>query len=161
MVKLGSDWAYIGLGIGAVYLVYKLTKPVTDLTSSIAEAGNQVLTGASETVANTSESLFNKIKGTEKPANPSQWFTASVPTLFNKAVDSVSNINLSKSSPQSTKSTENILANIRLSNLNQAVKQPATQTVQYVTGQSNFFVKPSVEPVQKDLRQPSIMFKKK
>lgn len=34
MARLGTDWVFIGLGLGAIYLVYKSTKPVTDVLNT-------------------------------------------------------------------------------------------------------------------------------
>lgn len=36
MAKLGNDWLFIGLGIGAIYLVSRLGKPVEDVGGDIA-----------------------------------------------------------------------------------------------------------------------------
>lgn len=32
----GSDWMYLGIGAGALYLIYKLTKPASDIGEDIA-----------------------------------------------------------------------------------------------------------------------------
>lgn len=37
MAKLGEDWIFIGLGIGAIYLVYKSTAPVTNSLDSVSK----------------------------------------------------------------------------------------------------------------------------
>lgn len=41
---IGSDWLYIGLGIGALYLVYKLGNPVKDIGEDVSS-----LTGSAST----------------------------------------------------------------------------------------------------------------
>ena len=43
MAKLGSDWLYIGLGAGALYAAYKLTKSATSTTDKASEVINSNL----------------------------------------------------------------------------------------------------------------------
>lgn len=50
MGKLGSDWVYIGLAVGAVYAVYKLTKPVSDTTAGVGTALTNATTSASNVI---------------------------------------------------------------------------------------------------------------
>jgi len=48
MGRLGDDWLWIGLGIGAIIMVNKLTKPAADLGQSTADSfGGVVKTGGS------------------------------------------------------------------------------------------------------------------
>jgi len=56
-MKLGTDWLFIGLGLGAIYLVYKGTAPVTKaldsasgLVGSAAGLGSNVLDSLSSGV---------------------------------------------------------------------------------------------------------------
>lgn len=50
MVKLGDDWLYIGLGIGAIYLIYKATKPVTDTLQNVSDTVGDILDAPSNWV---------------------------------------------------------------------------------------------------------------
>lgn len=54
MAKLQEDWIFLGLGIGAIYLVYKSTKPVTDVLDTTGDLLESV-----SGVGQNSAGLFN------------------------------------------------------------------------------------------------------
>jgi hypothetical protein len=60
MAKLGNDWLYIGLGIGAIYLVYKLTSPITNAANSVSNLASQ----ATQDVGNVLGSVTSATSGT-------------------------------------------------------------------------------------------------
>jgi len=63
MGKLGEDWLFIGLGIGAVYLVYKLTKPVSDTVSTVSNALNPPLQNVGDILTVTTGAVENGLRG--------------------------------------------------------------------------------------------------
>jgi len=44
MIVMSDDWMYAGIGLGAVYLITQLTKPVTGLVSETGSAAGSVIT---------------------------------------------------------------------------------------------------------------------
>lgn len=106
--KLGEDWVFIGLGLGAVYLVYKLTKPVTELVDTASNITTDALTSADSVVRDAGNTLFQKATGTENPTTAMGWLTASVPTLINKASQALSTASASMfNKPSSGSSARN------------------------------------------------------
>lgn len=77
MAKLGTDWVFIGVGIGAIYLVYQLTNRVTT-----------VLDNTGEGLKSLGKSLSNfSIFGPNKPDAVN--LVAPVDTKTNKVVDTI------------------------------------------------------------------------
>lgn len=74
----GKDFLYIGLGVGALYAIYKLTKPVTDATQGVA--------GVVQDASGAVSSIF------KTPANTTPTFdamTSAIPSGL-KALSNVS-----------------------------------------------------------------------
>lgn len=62
MAKLGEDWIFIGLGLGAAYLVYKATKGITGITDSVSNTAQGYIDAAS--IDNLSKTWDNKFTET-------------------------------------------------------------------------------------------------
>ena len=82
MARIGSDWLFVGLGLGALYLVYKSTKPVTDSLGSVSS------------VVGTASNLANDVLGSvqnvvDRIASPSSYL--STPTGFSATGASMPN----------------------------------------------------------------------
>lgn len=65
MAGLKDDWVWIGLGIGAVYLIYKTTKPVTNtldaVGNAIGEATQSTGSAISEVMETSGHTLSDNI----------------------------------------------------------------------------------------------------
>jgi len=80
-MKLGTDWVWIGLGIGAVYALYKFTNTGTKTADTVGSQATQV-TGAAANlgtdIISSIQSLFDSMK-----ANVGQLFSGSGSTTQN------------------------------------------------------------------------------
>jgi len=97
-MKLGTDWLYIGLGIGAIYLVYKLTKPVSDvagdvagITNAVGDTAEKVIYGLSDTVGN----VFTPVETGSYPS-VSEWLFKSPLVTVPAAIETYTSSSSSK-----------------------------------------------------------------
>lgn len=158
MARLGTDLIYAGLGIGAIYLVYKATSGVTKVSDSIGEVG--------ESAGNLTTSILDNTRAQVEIA------FAGV-TEFEKRIGGLlSNITVTKnqvSNPQSAAQTKAAVGVAQTTSFinkslpNDVPKLPLPSTINYVKtgsfGLSNPVINlPSNPPVGEKLRD-SIFYK--
>jgi hypothetical protein len=162
MSQSGQDYLWIGLGLGALYLVYKLSKPVSDLFSSVADLGTNTVNTVTDTVKTVSDNPSSIIA--PLPSAVYNYYNTLAPetksNIKNTALDLIAPIpravsNIIKSSSSKSSSKPNVL------DVNKTIT--ASAKVANVTGVNsqalNYVLGKTTSPITVSTKKPNVLAK--
>lgn len=142
MARMGSDWVYIGLGVGAIYLVYKATSGISKVTDAIGDT--------TKTIGESVSNLFKPTDLNLSLGNIPMITAEDYKKAFDLGVKSVKGFidRTTLDNPNSAKQTRDIVrasSTIALLQTQTQTQLPTSSTIKYVTDGAKAFA-PSTEP---------------